>query len=150
MARRSLLKDVSISELMSMRDSGMSNAEIADSLGVSYATVLHAIGRQPSRAVMNNTSIATVEQEHEPEVISSVLADVDDMPVMPAPKSTLTVKSREVRLDGVVCMYEVSDTEKTVVLRQAIDDVDIPFDKLPLVIAELQEIYRKIENCEVW
>lgn len=42
-----LTHDVSVSELQQMRESGMTNREIADSLGVSYTYILKLIGKQP-------------------------------------------------------------------------------------------------------
>lgn len=46
--RRKLLDDISKSELLQMRADGMTNQEIADSLDVSYMTVLRTIGNQPA------------------------------------------------------------------------------------------------------
>ena len=44
----SISKDVSISEMMTMRnEQNMTNQEIADALGCSYQTVLNLIGKQP-------------------------------------------------------------------------------------------------------
>lgn len=45
MRGRALTNDVSISELMSMRGEGMSNSQIAESLGVSISTIYAAIGK---------------------------------------------------------------------------------------------------------
>lgn len=48
MFRTSLLHDVSINELLTMRDSGMTNAEIAKSLDTTPATIRNYIGKQPA------------------------------------------------------------------------------------------------------
>ena len=45
MRGRALTNDVSISELMHMRGEGMSNSQIAESLGVSTSTIYAAIGK---------------------------------------------------------------------------------------------------------
>lgn len=45
MRGRALTDDVSIGELMSMRGDGMSNSQIAESLGVSVSTIYAAIGK---------------------------------------------------------------------------------------------------------
>lgn len=49
MGKRSLLKDVSVDELRHMRESGMTNQDIANSLGVSRMTVYKYIGAQSFR-----------------------------------------------------------------------------------------------------
>lgn len=43
----SILKSVSISEMLHMREMGLSNAEIADKIGCSHATVIRHIGKAP-------------------------------------------------------------------------------------------------------
>ena len=40
-------EEISHNEMMQMREQGMSNKEIASALGISYATVLRYIGKQP-------------------------------------------------------------------------------------------------------
>lgn len=47
MNKPSILKSVSISEMLHMREMGLSNAEIADKIGCSYATVNRHIGKAP-------------------------------------------------------------------------------------------------------
>ena len=47
MIGKSLMKDVSVSDLLVMRDSGMTNKEIASALDVSLATIYKYIGAQP-------------------------------------------------------------------------------------------------------
>lgn len=47
MNKPSILKSVSISEMLHMREMGLSNAEIADKVGCSYITVNRHIGRAP-------------------------------------------------------------------------------------------------------
>lgn len=48
--KRKIIDDVSISEILKMREDGRSNQEIADALGAHYATVTRHIGRQGFRA----------------------------------------------------------------------------------------------------
>lgn len=48
MKRESLLKTVSLQELQGMRDSGMTNREIAESLDVGYSTICRYLGRGAS------------------------------------------------------------------------------------------------------
>ena len=47
MNKPSILKAVSISEMLHMREMGLSNAEIADKIGCSYITVNRHIGKAP-------------------------------------------------------------------------------------------------------
>ena len=47
MNKPSILKSVSISEMLHMRETGLSNAEIADKIGCSKQTVIRHIGRAP-------------------------------------------------------------------------------------------------------
>lgn len=47
MNKPSILKSVSISEMLHMREMGLSNAEIADKIGCSYHTVNRHIGKAP-------------------------------------------------------------------------------------------------------
>lgn len=49
MSRRRLTDSVSVDELLKMRESGMTNSDIARALDVSIQTVLHYIGNQPWR-----------------------------------------------------------------------------------------------------
>ena len=49
MGRKSLLKDVSRDELLKMRESGMTNSDIANALNVSSNTIRYHIGIQPGR-----------------------------------------------------------------------------------------------------
>lgn len=50
MSRRRLTNSVSVDELLKMRESGMTNFDIARSLDVSVNTVRRYIGNQPGRA----------------------------------------------------------------------------------------------------
>lgn len=56
MARRKLIDEVSIQELLQMREDGMSNKEIAKNLDVTYATVYALIGKQPAEMTHANRS----------------------------------------------------------------------------------------------
>jgi hypothetical protein len=47
MNKPSILKSVSISEMLHMREMGLSNAEIADKIGCSHMTVIRHIGKAP-------------------------------------------------------------------------------------------------------
>lgn len=61
MYRRKFIQDLSRSELMSMRETGMSNADIAQSLGCSVGTVYKLIGKQPPEMSRANRSAARMD-----------------------------------------------------------------------------------------
>lgn len=50
---RSLLNDVSLSELQELRAEGLSNREIAEKLDIGYQTVLKYLGKQPKRSMFS-------------------------------------------------------------------------------------------------
>ena len=60
--KRKIIDDVSISEMLRMREDGMSNREIAETLGCCYATVTKHIGRQGFRSPNRQT-----RTKHTPE-----------------------------------------------------------------------------------
>ena len=63
MARRSLLKDVSVQELMDMRNiEGLSNSEIAERLDVSEMTIYNHIGAGHIRRAPRSKPEAAVEE----------------------------------------------------------------------------------------
>lgn len=77
MGRSSLLDSVSVQELQEMRDSGLTNMEIAKRLDVGYSTVCRYLGRQPSwtRAEYgSNKTVAkdVVKEEEKPPVLKCI------------------------------------------------------------------------------
>ena len=47
--RKTLLQEISLQELYHVRSDGLTNREIADSIGVSYATIYRYIGKQDAK-----------------------------------------------------------------------------------------------------
>lgn len=45
--KRGVLKDIDKTTLLRMREDGLSNREIADQIGCSYATIVKILGKQP-------------------------------------------------------------------------------------------------------
>ena len=133
----SFRKDISDSELLQMREAGMTNAEIASRCGVSYQTILNRIGKQPPSAraawAPNFTSETRTKKEPKEEIPASLI-----------------IEDRVVRLSGMFGCYEVSAKDN--VIRASTQDgsaFSIPFDKLSDLIAELQAIQRKIPDLGV-
>ena len=57
MARRRLSRDVSTSEMLRLREEGMSNRRIAEQLDVHYNTVLKYIGPEPKKPKAEQGSV---------------------------------------------------------------------------------------------
>lgn len=70
MMMKPLHKEVSQSEMLTMRDEGMSNEEIASHLGVSYQTVLRYIGKQP-KSIKRSPREGTEESRREQKQATS-------------------------------------------------------------------------------
>lgn len=139
---KSLLKDVSRDELLRMRRAGMTNMDIAKSLGVSYPTVYRHIGAQPSRGGKMAAFV--------PEPTPPRAAPADDAP------AALVVTGRVVNLMGEAAEYRFDAGARSVTVRPAgaESEITVPFDALPLMIAELQAIARQLDRqaltAEMW
>lgn len=141
-----LYKDLSKSELLSMRESGMSNREIADSLAVSYNTVLRLIGKQPNglRAMRGGATTNTdflnksMNLPQEPDI------------------ACLAVEKSDLYLTGAVARYRLHpDRDRVTIIDEEYEELyAIDADKLETFIRELQAIARNIENSrqplEMW
>ena len=140
--RRSVLSDVSISELLSMRDSGMSNQEIADSLGCSYYTVLRLIGKQPKEMRKEYTRIADTPSE-KPKPAQVFKEEEEFIP------ASLVLAERTVVLQGEVGRYEI-DTYKSSVSISITDhgQISIPMSDLKVLYKEIAAIIRNEEKTK--
>jgi hypothetical protein len=84
MNKPSILKSVSISEMLRMREMGLSNAEIADKVGCSYITVNRHIGRAPFKKSRSDNHKA------------SPLPPVGDKPIPEMPRKSFAERCEEV------------------------------------------------------
>lgn len=130
---RALLKDVDLETLYSMRRQKMSNQEIAESLGVSYATVLNLIGKQPSGLRKKRGS-----------------AHVSDKPVgidnEVEPAACLIVEKRCLSLIGSFGRYEFDVGGGFVdAINAAGQSMRVSKDQIEDFINELSAIKRKME-----
>ena len=108
-----LYKDMNKSELLAMRDQGMNNQEIADSLGVCYQTVLRMIGKQPKEVRRNSArGGATVK----PDFLEKKL-NIPEEPV----SACLAVEKSDLYLTGAVARYKL-DGERAFIYISNDDD----------------------------
>lgn len=131
---RSLVKDIDLDTMYSMRRDGMNNRAIADALGVTSQTVYRYIGKQPPelRAVHRRASAVSVPQREE------------EIP------ACLAVANRTVMLRGTHLIYDLDLKDQTL---QVVDDQGSGFrlalDELNDVISELRCIARRAENLKL-
>ena len=134
-----LTDEISIPELLKMRESGMSNSEIAESLDVSYKTICNYLGKGGPR---RQTRRAPHVQEGAP---------TKEEPV----EACLKMEPSEIRLTGAYGKYAFTPDEDSISV--AIDSdyfFSVPRDQLSTFIRELQAIERNIgkvkTQLEVW
>lgn len=131
-----LMREVSQSELLHMRDDGMSNHEIAKALDVSYQTVLRLIGKQPA-----NLRKPAVRNFAEP---------INAAPVPVAePEACLAVLGRNISLMGDFAEYALDCSDDVLTLKVGENNVAIPFQKIETLMNELSAIQRNIPRVKV-
>lgn len=134
-----LTNEISLPELLKMRESGMSNSEIAESLDVSYSTICRYLGGGGPR---RQTRRVPHVQERAP---------MKDEPV----QACLKMEPSEIRLTGAYGKYAFAPDGDSI---SVIIDSDyffcVPRDQLSTFIRELQAIERNIGKVktplEVW
>lgn len=137
---RRLSKDVDMTTLYSMRDQGMSNQEIADTLGVSYMTILRYIGKNPNRA-KRSTSVRKANPTNPDPVVSTKKYDQPDI----VKEAALVSGDILYSMQGSVGTYEINPKEKTI----RICKDRITYDELDTVITELSRIRDNLQNKDV-
>ncbi len=141
-----LHKDISQSELLSMREQGMSNSEIAEALGVGYQTILRNIGKQP-REIRRSRKALTK---------SDFLEKKMNLPEEEAPVACLAVRKSPLCLTGSVADYELDSEREKITITNAQRDYYFRLEasNLEQFIRELQAIARNIEDSkqklEMW
>lgn len=144
--RRSFIKDLSKTELNTMRDNGMSNAEIARSLGCSPASVYNLIGAQPKEITRRSCQESARARTSRP--VQSTSHSIQSAPaaVQEPTKAILAVKSAPILLTGEFMDYVVSADKKTIDVETSAGRclMQIPADKLALFITELTAIKANI------
>lgn len=133
-----LTNEISIPELLKMRESGMSNSKIAESLDVSYGTICRYLGGGGPRRQMRRAP-------HVPERTAA----------KDEPEACLKMEPSEIRLTGAYGKYAFAPGGDSI---SVIIDGDyffsVPRDQLSTFIRELQAIERNIGKVktplEVW
>ena len=133
MGKRSILKDISVDELLKMREAGMSNRDIANALGICYATVLKYIGPECGRGGTIAKGINTTAKA--PEHLELALQNV------------------VTKLKGQVAEYEISSADQCVnICIKGWDSITHNFyfnlDELKQFIIELKEIEYRMAREE--
>lgn len=137
---RRLSKDVDMTTLYSMRDQGMSNQEIADTLGVSYMTILRYIGKNPNRA-KRSTSVRKARSTNPDPVVPTKKYDQPDI----VKEAALVSGDILYSMQGSVGTYEINPKEKTI----RICKDRITYDELDTVITELSRIRDNLKGKDV-
>ena len=136
-------REVSIPELLKMREQGMSNPEIAASLDVSPHTIWSYIGPGPRSKNRNRGGTPVSAEIKKEEPIAACLK----------------VEPTVVRLTGAFGCYEVNKADSLIAVELHPDGdtdayFDIPLDQLTTFIKELQAIERNVDRVktqlEVW
>lgn len=137
---RSLLKDIDLETMYSMRREGMGNKDIAGALGISRNTVYRYIGPQPKEL-----------DRRKNERPRNILPSEPDTP----PPACLVVDNRDVHLVGTYGSYTIDTKAYTIeVTNSCGDKMCVNKDQLEDFINELSAIKRKLPELghrnEMW
>jgi len=136
---KGILKEISIDELMKMRESGMTNQDIANSLDIGISTVYRYIGAQPpgirkKREYINNFSHRQKEEQREE-----------------FEEAALIVEDRKISLAGLFAGYKVNIKAKEVIVfvEDGVDALTIPFDQVDTFAKEIRAISKHVSGLHV-
>ena len=136
---KGILKEISIDELMKMRESGMTNQDIANSLDIGISTVYRYIGAQPpgirkKREYISDFSYRQKEEQREE-----------------FEEAALIVEDRKISLAGLFAGYKVNIKAKEVIVfvEDDVDALTIPFDKVETFAKELRAISKHVNSLHV-
>lgn len=125
--RRKLLDSVSMQELQGMRETGLTNREIAQRLDVSYETINRHLGRCPFRR--------------------NPIRVVEEITPAPAPEVTigcLRVISTIATLQGEITRYTVNTETGVVAMEDGLMKGVLDRDTIGDAIRELEEVRRML------
>lgn len=150
MRTSTLLKSVSLDEMKSMYDNGMSCVDIAAALGVSRQTIYRYLqghtnrrkgGKYASR--IPGREIHTIKEQDHPNGTA----------IRNSVNACLVVTERTVSLKGTVGEYLVEPSKKTVIANIGGEMIDLDFDIIPGLVEELKAIGRNlgaVGGNEMW
>lgn len=129
---RSLIKDIDLDTMYSMRRDGMSNAEIANALGVCRQTVIAYIGNQPKELRKQRCADRSGARTSKPKAA--------DIP------ACLSVDRRLIALSGLFGKYELDIREGSIDICNDLNQrLRVNKELLGDFINELTAIKRKLE-----
>lgn len=156
MVKEPLSKSVSMQELMQMRDSGMSNQQIANNLGVSYCTVLRYLGstRKYQRHDKEDkpTRKSKPTQPKTPEQPQLAPTETQRKPDTADPNRLYGMKlisnERIVELEGHCCQYTVRMNGKTVSMYIRGIEITLDEQQCKWVARELGNIFGMLNESQ--
>jgi len=137
--RKKLSNELTLDELNKMRENGMTNRDIAESLGVSISTIYRYIGPQPS-------SLRGRHCDFESPSLPEKRAETHD-----EGEAALIVEDRIIGLVGLFASYRVNIRAKEVVVRieDGVDALVVPFDDVENFAKEIRAISNHIKDIRV-
>lgn len=149
--RKALLNDPKTKEMLKLRDEGLTNKRIAETLGTSVSEVYERIGKkadsvmiaeQNNKPIINVTKIDKVPEKESPKVVDLPVTIVE-----PEKKSLLTERRvvKIIDLEGSICNYRVDQRTGIIELLDFDDGVSLikgALDKesIDILINELTEL----------
>lgn len=131
-------------ELLAMREAGMTNRDIADTLHIAIGTVRKYIGPQPGK----NWHDYIKRREAEPFTAPRQNVEPKPEPVN-NPAARLVVTNRTIKLTGEIASYTV-DAKDAMVMIEAEDGLELlNFDDLKKFTDELQAIVCHLDGLRV-
>lgn len=131
--RSKLEDDIDISTLLSMREEGMTNKQIAVACDCCVQTIYNYIGKMP-KEIRKKAYERRTEQKKEDE---KVVVERDDKEV--ESKKLLKVISTRETLEGYVCKYIVDSEKDTIEIDGVISGI-LDRETLDVFMNELDEI----------
>lgn len=123
---KKLSSEINITNLVTMRERGMGNREIAKALGISPSTVIRYIGKQPADLRKRPTYVPEKES-------CGMIHGTDKKPVLEC-VSSIT------RYCGLVNTYQIDAVKKTVNIYPSDTSLEYNATDLDYLIAELVDI----------
>lgn len=133
--------EVTNTELLHMRDNGMTNRDIANSLGVSYHTILKRIGPQPGK------NWGDYQRRMAEELPGQMNVKDYEEPENNA-EACLLVTNTVMYLEGDAAEWAIECKANNIMCKtDAV--INIPFDKFDDYVKEVLAIQRHLKDCRV-